>query len=53
MDFTQLIKMDTLIIITLLLFIIYRIHLTLKQKEIIIKIENSEERIAKLLKDEI
>ncbi len=53
MDFTQLIKMDTLIIITLLLFIIYRIHLTIKQKEIIIKIENSEDRISKLLKDEI
>ncbi len=53
MDFYQLIKMDTLMITSLLLFIIYRIHITSKQNEMIIKIENSEEKIAMLIKDEI
>jgi DNA recombination protein RmuC len=53
MEFIHFIKIDSLMIISLLLFIIYRIQIAIKQKELIVKIEDVEEKIAKLLKDEI
>jgi DNA recombination protein RmuC len=53
MEFIHLIKIDSFITIFLLLLIMFRIHIISKQKEIIMKIENTDEKLVKFLKDEM
>jgi DNA recombination protein RmuC len=53
MEFIHLIKIDSFITIFLLLLIMFRIHFISKQKEIIMKIENTDEKLVKFLKDEM
>lgn len=53
MEFINFIKINDILIILLLVYVIYKIRSVLNDEKIFKKIENLEDRLAKLLKDEI